>query len=138
MFCLHFASDYLYTVRMKEVSLNKMLVHMLHNRKNGIFSHQRILRALRLTLDDLQPNTMCLLKNVAIEMSYSPLSHKNIHVTLTRNTVVVDITFKNMKFKNLTKSFLVLTMFIQRADNLAKLIGTTIILTFASWVHKVQ
>ena len=33
---------------------------------------------------------------------------------------------------------LVLTMFIQRADNLAKLIGTTIFLTFANWEYKVQ
>ena len=63
----------------------------------------------------------------------------NINITLTRNTVVIDINFKNVNFKNLTKILLVLTMFIQSADNLAKkLIGTTIILTFANWKHKVQ
>ena len=46
----------------------------------------------------------------------------NFNITITRNTVVVDINFKSLNFKNLTKSLLVLTMFIQRADNLAKLI----------------
>ena len=62
----------------------------------------------------------------------------NFNITITRNTVVVDINFKSLNFKNLTKILLVLTMFIQRADNLEKLIGTTIILTFANWEHKVQ
>ena len=45
---------------------------------------------------------------------------------------------KNLILKNITKMLLVLTMFIQRADNLTKLIGTRIILTFTNWEHKVQ
>ena len=84
---------------------------------------------------------MCLSKNVAIEMSYSPLFHEILlifYITLTKNTFVVDINFKNVNFKNHTKMFLVSTMFIQRADNLAKLMGTTIILTYANWEHNVQ
>ena len=56
----------------------------------------------------------------------------NFNMKLTLNTVVVDINFKNVNFKNLTKILLVLTMFMQSADNPAKLIGTTIILTFAN------
>ena len=55
-----------------------------------------------------------------------------------RNTVVVDINFKNMNFKNLTKILLILTMFIQRADNLAKLTGWRIVLTSANREQKVQ
>ena len=84
---------------------------------------------------DLQPDTKCLSKNVATEMS---IKFVNFNVTNTRNIAVVDINFKSLNFKNLTKILLVLTVFIQRADNLAKLIGTTIILTFANWEHKVQ
>ena len=78
---------------------------------------------------DLQPNTKCLSKNVAIEISYSPLFHGSLLILTTR---------KSLNLKNLAKHLLVLTMFIQRTDNLAKLIGTTIILTFANWEHKVQ
>ena len=69
---------------------------------------------------------------------FIPCNFVNFNITITRNTVVVDINFKSSNFKNLTKFVLVLTMFIQRADNLAKLIGTTIILTFVHWEHKVQ
>ena len=49
----------------------------------------------------------------------------------------VDINFKKLNFKNLTKIELVSTMFIQRADNLVKLIGMRIILTSANWEHDV-
>ena len=59
-------------------------------------------------------------------------------MTITGNTVVIDINLKNLNVKNLTKILLVLTMFIQRADNVAKLMGTRIILTFANWEHTVQ
>ena len=65
---------------------------------------------------------------------FIPWNFVNFNITITRNTVVVDINFKSLNFKNLTKILLV----IQRADNLVKLIGTTIILTFANWEHKVQ
>ena len=61
-------------------------------------------------------------------MSYSPLFHE-----ITDNAVVIDICFKNLNFK---KSLLVLTMFIQRADGLVKLMGTRIV--FAIWDHAVQ
>ena len=73
-------------------------------------------------------------------MSYFPLFHEsnNFNITITRNTVAANINFKNLNFKNLTKIGLVVTMFIQRADNLAKLIKTRIILTSANWEHKVQ
>ena len=69
---------------------------------------------------------------------FIPLNFVNLNITLTRNTAVVYISFKNVNFKNLTNILLVLTMFIQKADNFAKIIGTTIILTFANWEHKVQ
>ena len=62
-------------------------------------------------------------------------------ITVTGNTVVTDINFNKLNFKiqNLTKMLLVLTMFIQRADNLAKLMmETRIILTFANREHIVQ
>ena len=81
---------------------------------------------------------MCLSKNVAIEMSYFPLFHEmfvNLNITIARNTVVVDINFKKLNFKNVTKIVLVSTMFIQRADNLVKLIGMRII---RNWKHNVQ
>ena len=81
-------------------------------------------------------------KNVAIEMSYFPLFHEILLILtkklITRNTVVVDINFKKLSFKNLIKIVLVSTMFIQRAENLAKLIGMRIILTSANWEHNVQ
>ena len=68
-----------------------------------------------------------------------PLFHfVNCNMTIIRNSVVVDINYKSLNFNNLTKILLLLTMFIQRADNLANLIGTTIILTFANWQYKVQ
>ena len=57
---------------------------------------------------------------------------------VTGNTIVIDINFKTLNFKNLTKILLVLTMFIKRADNLAKLIETRIILTFANREHILQ
>ena len=60
------------------------------------------------------------------------------NITITRNTVVVGINFKSLNFKNLTNILLDLIMFIQRADNLAKFVGTTLILTFANWEHKVR
>ena len=79
---------------------------------------------------------MCLSKtNAAIEMSYSPFFHEILFI-LT-NTVVVDINFKNLNFKDLTK-FCLFDDVYARADNLAKLIGTRIILTSANWEHKVQ
>ena len=59
-------------------------------------------------------------------------------ITITGNTVVIDINFKNLNFNNLTKLLLVLTMFIQMADNPAKLMETRIILTFANRQHIVQ
>ena len=62
----------------------------------------------------------------------------NFNITITRNIVVVDINFKSLNFKYLTKIVLVLAMFIQRTHNLAKLIGTAIVLTFSNWEHKVQ
>ena len=46
--------------------------------------------------------------------------------------------FINLNFKNVTIIVLVLTMFIQRADNLAKFIGTREILTLADWEQIVQ
>ena len=80
-------------------------------------------------------------KHVAIEMSYSPIFHDilfNFNTTITGNAVVIDISFKTFNFKNLIKLLFVLTMFIQRADNLSKLMGTRIILTFSNWDHIVQ
>ena len=74
---------------------------------------------------------MCLSKNVA--MGYFPLFHE-----ITRNTVVTDINVKKLNFKNFTKIVLVSTMFIKRAENLAKLIGMRIILTSANWEYNVQ
>ena len=53
----------------------------------------------------------------------------NFNITITRNTVVVDINFKNLNFKNFTKIVLVLAMFIQRADNPTRLVGTRMFLT---------
>ena len=69
---------------------------------------------------------------------FIPLNDVNFNITITRNTVVVDINFKNLNFINLTSMLLVVTMFIQRADNLAQLIVTRIILIFASREQKVQ
>ena len=60
------------------------------------------------------------------------------NITITRNTVVVGINFKSLNFKTLTNILLDLTMFIQRTDNLVKLVETTLILTFANWEHKVR
>ena len=40
--------------------------------------------------------------------------------------------FTNLDFNNFTKIVLNLTLFIQRSDNLANLMGTRIILTFAN------
>ena len=71
-------------------------------------------------------------------VSFIPWNFVNFNITITRDTVVVDINFKSLNFKELTKIWLVLSMFMQMADNLAKLIGTTIILTFANWEHKVH
>ena len=76
----------------------------------------------------------CCNRNVLI--TFIPLNVFNFNITNTGNTVVVDINFKNLNFKNLIKMLLVLTMFTQRADNLAKLIGTRIIPAFANWEHK--
>ena len=76
---------------------------------------------------------MCLSKNVAIELSYSHLFHEILLIlTYHRQEIVLLLisTSKNVNFKNLTQVLPVLTMFIQRADNLAKIIGTTIILIF--------
>ena len=76
-----------------------------------------------------------------MEMSNFPLFHEILlifNITVTGNTVVVDKNLKNLKFKNLTKLLLVFTIFIQSADNLVKLMGTRIRLTFANWEHKVQ
>ena len=67
---------------------------------------------------------------------FVPLNIVNFNVTIARNTVVVEINFKNLNFKNLTKMLLVLTMFIQRADNLAKLTETRRVLLFVNWEHK--
>ena len=50
----------------------------------------------------------------------------------------VDINFKKLNFKNLSKIVLVSTMFIKSAENLAKLIGMRIILTSANWEYNVQ
>ena len=75
-------------------------------------------------------------KNVAIDMGYFPLFHEIL--TVTRNIVVVDINFKKLNFKNLTKIVLVSTMFIKGAENLAKLIRMRIILTSANWEHNMQ
>ena len=50
----------------------------------------------------------------------------------------VDINFKKLNFKNLSKIVLVSTMFIKSAENLAKLIGMKIILTSANWEYNVQ
>ena len=69
---------------------------------------------------------------------FIPWNFVNFNVTITRNTVVVDINFKSLNCTNLTKILLVLTMFIKRADNLVKLIETTIVLTFTNREHKVQ
>ena len=73
-------------------------------------------------------------------MSYFSLFHENllVDITIARNTVVDDINFKKLNFKTLTKTVLLSTMFIQRADNLAKLIGMRISLTSANWEHNVQ
>ena len=57
---------------------------------------------------------------------------------MTINITDVDINFRKLYFKYVTKILLVSTMFIQRADNLAKLIGMRIILTSANWEHNVQ
>ena len=120
--------------------------HMLHNHKVWIFSNQHIWSAWRLTFDWFTAEYHVFVENnVAIEMIYFPLFHVfffcfffNLNITITRNTVGVDINFKNLNFKNLTKLVLVSTMFIQRADNLAKLIGMRIILTSANWEHNVR
>ena len=88
-------------------------VHMLNDRKVWIVFQSAYLKSLKLIFD-------------------------RFNITITRNTIVIDINFKRLTFKNLTKVLLILTMFIQRADNLTKLIGTTIILTFANREHKVQ
>ena len=56
----------------------------------------------------------------------------NFSITIIGNTVVIDISFKNLNFKNPTKIKLVLTMFIQRAGNLAKLMKTRKNFTFAN------
>ena len=74
-------------------------------------------------------------------MSYSPLFHELficLSITVTGNTVVIDINFKNLNFKNRTKILLVLAMFIQKANNLAKLMETRITLIFANREHVVQ
>ena len=63
-------------------------------------------------LIDLQPNTMYLSQKCCNRnelFPFIPLNDVNFNITITRNTVVVDINFKNMNFKNLTKMLLVLT-----------------------------
>ena len=70
-------------------------------------------------------------KNVTIDTSYFPLFQEII----TRNLLLLISTSIS---KILPKVVLVLTMFIQRADNLAKLIGIRITVTSANWEHNVQ
>ena len=81
---------------------------------------------------------MCLSKKCCNRNELFPFIPRNFNILLTGNTVAVDVNLKNLNFKNLSKIVLVLTMFIQRADNLAKLIGTSIIVNSANWEHKVQ
>ena len=69
---------------------------------------------------------------------FIPCNFVNFNITIIRNTVVIDINFKKLNFKIFTKIVLDSTMFIQRADNLVKLIGMRIILTSANWEHNVQ
>ena len=73
---------------------------------------------------------MCLSKTCCNRNDFFSLFHDvfNFNITITRDAVGVDIKFKNLNFKNLTKNVLVSTMFIHRADNLAQLIGMRIIL----------
>ena len=129
----------LYSVWMKGLSLNKNVLPISYenNRKVWDFFNQRIWRALRSDWFSAEYHVFvekCCNRNVLI--TFIPLNVFNFNITNTGNTVVVDINFKNLNFKNLIKMLLVLTMFTQRADNLAKLIGTRIILAFANWEHK--
>ena len=84
---------------------------------------------------------MCLSKNVVIETTYSPLFHE-VLLILTEHLQEIPLllisTSKTRILKNLTNILFVLTMPSERADNRAKLIGTTIMHTFANWQHKVQ
>ena len=51
---------------------------------------------------------------------------------------MIEISFKTLYFINLTEMLLVLTMFIQRANNLMNIMGKRIVLTFANWDDIVQ
>ena len=83
--------------------------------------------------------TCCLSKkcfNRNVLFPFIPWNFVYFNITITKIPLL--LISKKLNFKNLTKIVLVSTMFIQRADNLAKLIGMKIILTSAYWEHIVQ